>query len=402
MKQNYELRIAWVIPITCIYWQAILKDFVRLFPQTKIFTSKLFLSAWKWEENLDIEQVGQLKTLQFKSQNFSYGSKIALMTPKIINRLWHYRPQLVIADTFCMWTLLVLLTKFWGKWQVILAYEGSSPGVDFLNSPLRLLIRRLMVALADACITNSKAGKAYLIKNLYASENKVFNYPYLVPDSQYLIYNFNEVQSGFENISNSQHISDFTSNLSVNNTSTKQTVFLFIGRLIPRKGIQTLLQACSLLEQQGYDNYSLIVVGKGEQKNQLEQFCQTNKLEQYIQWIGQVDYKLIGTYFDRADILVLPSLEDTWGMVILEAILCGKMVLCSNAAGASEIVLEHQNGYVFEPNNPEQLAKLMVAAMKDSSLIESMKQKSQQIADKYTPKLSADFLAEIIHFCLTD
>ena len=402
MKRNCELRVAWVIPITCIYWQAILKDFVRLFPQTKIFTSKLFISAWEWEKNLNIEQVGQLKTFKFKRQNISYGSKFALMSPQIINRLWQYRPQLIIVDTFCVWTILVLLTKFWGKWQVILAYEGSSPGVDFLNSPLRLLIRRLMVALADACITNSKTGKAYLIQILHASENKVFNYPYLVPDSQYLIKNFNEVQSVLKNTSNFQRTLDFSSNLAVNNTSPKQTVFLFIGRLIPRKGIQILLQACSLLKQQGYTNYSLIVVGEGEQKSQLQEFCQVNKLEEYIQWIGQVNYDQIGTYFEQADILVLPCLEDTWGMVILEAILYGKMVLCSNGAGASEIVADNQNGYVFEPNDPELLAKLMAAAIKDSSLIESMQQKSKQIADKYSPQLSAHFLAEIIHFCWVD
>ena len=354
MKQNQELRIAWVMPITCVYWQAILKDFVQLFPQTKIFTSKIFPSPWGWEKNLNIELLGKLKVIQFKAQNIGYGSKFALMSPKIIGKLLKYKPQLIIADTFCVWTLLVLLTKFWGKWRVILACEGSSPGVDFLNSPLRLWIRRLMVRMADAYITNTKAGKDYLVNILYASPSKVFTYPYLVPDAQFFINHFNEIEyPPLRTIYKSKIATQLKSEKQiVNNIFSKQPIFLFVGRLIPRKGIHLLLEACLILKQKGYTNYSLMVIGEGEQKKKLEQFCQANQLEKYIQWIGQVDYKLIGTYFNRADILVLPCLEDTWGMVVIEAILCGKAVLCSNGAGASEIIAQNQNGYVFEPQNP--------------------------------------------------
>ena len=71
MENKEKLRIAWVIPITCVYWQGILKDFVQLFPQTKIFTSKLFEPPWGWQKNLNIEVVGKLKIFQFKPQNIS-------------------------------------------------------------------------------------------------------------------------------------------------------------------------------------------------------------------------------------------------------------------------------------------------------------------------------------------
>ena len=143
------------------------------------------------------------------------------------------------------------------------------------------------------------------------------------------------------------------------------------------------------------------MIGEGEQRFELEKFCQDNQLQDYIKWIGKVDYQFIGAYFHLADILVLPCLEDTWGMVVLEAILFGKVVLCSTGAGASEIIAEHKNGYVFVPQTPEQLAQLMTQLIEHPDLVASMKQKSKQIAAKYNPKLAAEFLAEKVNFCLT-
>jgi glycosyltransferase involved in cell wall biosynthesis len=382
MKSQEELRIAWVMPITCVYWQAILKDFVKLFPQTKVFTTKIFPSPWGWEKNLNLEVVGKFKVIQFKTQSISYGSKLALMSPAIIGKLFNYQPQIIFADTFCFWTLLVLFTKFWGKWQVILACEGSSPGVDYCHSPSRLLLRRLIVKMTDACITNTRGGKNYLTKKLYAGENKVFIYPYLVPDVECL----------------TRKVALKNSDMVKLKRELKQPIFLFIGRLIPRKGIQLLLEACLSLRKQGITNYSLLVIGEGEQQVELEKFCQDNHLENNIKWIGTIEYQAISAYFQLADILVLPCLEDTWGMVVLEAILFSKLILCSNGAGASEIVAEHQNGYVFEAQNTEQLAQLMTHLINNPNSVKLMQQKSQKIASKYTPELAVKFLSQVVNF----
>lgn len=397
MKNDQELRIAWVMPITCVYWQAILKDFVKFCPKTKIFTSKVFPSPWGWESYLDIEIVGKLKVVQFKTQNISYGSKFALMSPAIVSKLFNYQPQLIFADTFCLWTLLVLLTKFLGKWQVILAYEGSSPGVDYCNSWIRLLVRRFIVKMADACITNTKLGKNYLVQNLYACENKVFVYPYLVPDANVLVQQPDVIKHlPLKTVYNARLKNQLNLiQLPLTNISFSKPVFLFIGRIIARKGIKLLLEACLRLKQQGYENYSLLIIGEGIQKKELEQFCQKHQLDNNVKWIGQVDYQSIGSYFNLVDILILPSLEDTWGMVVLEAILFGKVVLCSNSAGASEIIAEHQNGYVFESQNTDQLAKSMADLITNPNLIKSMQKKSQQIASQYTPELAAKFLTKL-------
>ncbi len=389
-------RIAWVMPIACVYWQVILREFVKAYPQTKIFTSKKHESPNGLENTLDIEVVGKLKVIKLKPQYNKYGSKFAYMSLAIIGKLLEYQPQIIFADTFSLWTLLVLLTKPLGKWKVILAYEGSSPGVDYCHSPSRLLVRRTIVKMADAYITNSQAGKTYLTQILYAEENKVFAYPYLVPDAQFLLKQPEAITLPPLTTLYKQKIEIDTEYFIAEDTLFKKTNFLFVGRLIPRKGLNFLLEACTILNGKGYIHYSLLVIGEGQQRTELEQFCQNNQLENHVKWIGQVNYQEIGTYFHQADVLVLPCLEDTWGMVVLEAILFGKAVLCSTGAGAAEIIADEKNGYVFEPQNPSHLAQLMANLIDNPHLIEAMKQKSAQIAQKITPKTATNFLAETV------
>ena len=55
----------------------------------------------------------------------------------------------------------------------------------------------------------------------------------------------------------------------------------------------------------------------------------------------------------------MPTIEDTWGVVTLEVMLFGKAVLCSVGAGSSELVIDGENGYVFEPTQSEKLAQMM-------------------------------------------
>jgi glycosyltransferase involved in cell wall biosynthesis len=69
----------------------------------------------------------------------------------------------------------------------------------------------------------------------------------------------------------------------------KRQIFLYVGRIIPRKGLKALLEACSILQSQGYQEYSLLVVGTGEQREELEAFIKDYKLEVQVTWVGWVE-----------------------------------------------------------------------------------------------------------------
>jgi glycosyltransferase involved in cell wall biosynthesis len=260
---------------------------------------------------------------------------------------------------------------------VVIAYEGSSPGVDYRNSPPRLALRRLMVQAADACISNSQAGKAYLIEYLNAKDSEVFVHPYEVPAADSLA-----MTQTVEAIS-----------------QARKPIFLYVGSLIPRKGLQFLLDACVQLKQQGIESYSVLVVGDGTQRAELEQFCQTHQLNS-VKWIGRVDYGDLGAFFKNADVFVLPTLEDTWGVVVSEAMVLGTPVLCSELAGAVELIEDGQNGYRFDPRVYGKLTELMAKFIEDDSLANRLGQQAAHTMTAYSPAAAAQSLGQVASFVL--
>jgi glycosyltransferase involved in cell wall biosynthesis len=236
-----------------------------------------------------------------------------------------------------------------------------------------------MTRLADAFITNSKAGKVYLTEVLGATENQVFAQPYEVPDPEAMKASSNLDQNIFKN---------------------QKPIFLFVGQLIHRKGLQYLLKACASLKVQGVSDYTLLILGTGPQQQEFQSLSQSYGLEGCVQWIGQVSYEQLSTYFINADVFVFPTLEDTWGMVVLEAMGFGKPVLCSKWAGAFEMVVEDENGYIFEPINHEELAKLLNYFIKSPDAVKIMGNKSKQFISQHTPNTAVELFSKVITFAL--
>lgn len=371
-------RIAWLLTSAFYYWHPMLSCLSQRFPQTTAFSANWRGYAPGFENSFNIEVVGERKVVSLIKSDSSYGSNFTVLPLGIVNRLLRFKPTVIFSNSFGMWTILALLLKPLGRWRVVIAYEGSSPGVDYRNSNLRLSLRRVMVKVADACITNSQAGRAYLIDLLNALPDQVFVHPYEVPAVDSL--------SGSITTSNCSFL--------------RHPIFLFVGGVIPRKGLQLFLNACAILQNQGCENYTIMVVGDGTQRKELEQYSRDQGLGDRIQWVGRVDYKDLGQYFVDADVFVLPTLEDTWGMVVLEAMILGKPILCSKWAGASELVIDGENGYCFDPHEPEELAALMRHFIENPSLAATMGEKSKQQMAQYTPEAAAQFLSKVTSFVL--
>ncbi|MBW4518516.1 MAG: glycosyltransferase family 4 protein [Scytolyngbya sp. HA4215-MV1] len=373
-----DLRIAWLLTSAFYYWHPMLSCLTQLFPQTTAFAANWRGYAPGFEDSFVVDVVGERKVVSLTKSETSYGSNFTYLPLTIVSHLLRFKPDVIFSNSFGVWTILALLFKPVGHWQVVLAYEGSSPGVDYRSSPARLAVRRMMVQASDACITNSHAGKTYLIDILKASSQKVFLHPYEVPSGAALLKSAKIAQ--------------------VQPLEVKHPTFIFVGSVNPRKGLNLLLKACVLLQQQGCDRYTLLIVGDGEQRSELEQFCQQYHLTPYVQWVGRVDYNALGAYFQQADVFVLPTLEDTWGMVVLEAMAMGKAILCSKFAGAAELVIDGENGYVFDPNDAQATSTALQAFINDATLSDRMGQASEKIMTQYTPEAAAEFLATVAAF----
>lgn len=378
---NSKIRIAWLLQVAYFYWQPAISKLAQKFPETKVFAARWPGYARGFEDSIDIQIVGQRKVVEFSSNTTGYGKTLTYVTPAVVFPLVQFWPQIIFTNAFGIWTLIAVALKLILGWKVVIAYEGSSPGVDFRNSPFRLFVRRIMGTLADACISNSQAGRDYLVDILGLSTDKVFAYPYEVPAAESLL--------GYQ---------DESTISSILQKNEHHPIFLFVGRIMPRKGLHHLLDAILHLKEQGYTNYTLLIVGDGEQQAELQEFTQSHDLGESVQWIGRINYDQISTYFQRADVFVLPTLEDTWGVVVLEAMLFGKPVLCSTGAGSSELIVDGVNGYVFQPGNPKYLADLMSKFITSPALAQTMGEQAKLMMANYSPERASNFLAEVVGF----
>ncbi len=375
---NESLRFAWLLQGAGHYMQPIVSELTKLYSHTMVFTAWWPGFLYGFEDSFAVKQVGKRRIVSLPIQAKGYTPSFTYLSPKIIGHLLSYNPNIVLTTAFSIWTLFALLLKAWGKWSVIILYDGSSPGKDYQDFWLRTHLRHIMGRFADAFVSNNEAGKNYLIEVVKAGKNKVFTRPYLVPHPKVYLLN--------------------TENIEITTSHLKHPTFIFVGHIIPRKGLKELLEACSILNAQGYLDYSLLVVGDGSQRQELEAFVKTHNLESQIQWVGYVDYEQVGIYFQRADVFVFPTFEDVWGMVAVEAMMFGKPIICSKWAGAAEIVADGENGYIFDPHQPEQLAELMLRFINYPDLIEKMGKKSKQIMAKHTPEDVSIFLTEVVNY----
>lgn len=371
-------RVAWLLQGAGAYWQPIVSEFARLFPRTTVFTACWSGFMPGFEGSFTVQQVGKMKVLEVSGQSKGYSTSFTYLSPGIVGHLLQFKPHVIFSTGFSIWTILALLLKTWCRWQIVIMYDGSSPGVDYRGSWLRLFQRRLMARFTDAFITNVDTGKAYLTEVIGARKDTVFVRPYLVPHPKTYLQNRKDIEPVVSQL--------------------QRPVFLFVGGIIPRKGVHELLQACSILQAQGYQDYTLLIVGDGSQKPELEGFVKNHNLENQVKWVGGIEYEQVGAYFQQADVFVFSTLEDVWGLVAVEAMMFGKPILCSKWAGAVEVVVEGENGYVFDPHDPKKLAELMHQFINDPSLINRMGSKSERIMAGHTPGAVATFLAKVVEF----
>jgi glycosyltransferase involved in cell wall biosynthesis len=111
--------------------------------------------------------------------------------------------------------------------------------------------------------------------------------------------------------------------------------------------------------------------------------------------VGQVSYSQLGSYFRAADVFILPTLEDIWGMVVLEAMAFGKPILCSQWAGAAELICDGENGYLFDAHQPEAIATAMQRLIDQPDQIAPMGERSAALIAKHTPTAAAQFLVQV-------
>jgi glycosyltransferase involved in cell wall biosynthesis len=369
-----KAKVAWLVPsaIAGGYFGPLLAESSRFFGKSVFFTGK----AWPGAEKTDlgtaeIKTVGKTELVRLQ-KNDGYGRNLIAASPAIVLELMRYRPDMVIANGFSIWTVFAILAKTVFKWQIVVILDGISTNTRFEDAQFRLWVRRYIAQGTDAFVANSQAAAHYLEAIIRVDADKIFQKTYIVPDPQALERN--------------------TAPLAEKYRALK---ILYTGQLVGRKGVRKLLEACLILSQKGVSDYTLMLVGDGDERAELESFVSASGLRDNVAFVGWLSYGDVGRYFRAADVFVLPTFEDTWGAVVLEAMAFGKPVLCSKMAGVSEVVVEGVTGFTFDPYDPADLADRLYALIDSPTLLQTMGDRAKDLAADYSPQDVAVFLAEL-------
>jgi D-inositol-3-phosphate glycosyltransferase len=177
---------------------------------------------------------------------------------------------------------------------------------------------------------------------------------------------------------------------------TDNCLFLFVGRIEPLKGLPTLLKAVAILKEKGIlscCSYRLAIVGGdpsatlGEisaEMARLQNLSHELGLDELVIFLGKRDQEALPYYYSAAEVVIVPSHYESFGMVALEAMACGTPVVASQVGGLAFLVQDGVTGYVVPDNQPELLAEKLAHLISQPEVRQEMGSKAAAIARNYS------------------
>ena len=145
------------------------------------------------------------------------------------------------------------------------------------------------------------------------------------------------------------------------NFSVDRKIILFIGSLIQIKGIDVLLRAFANMSEKNHSN--LVIIGKGELDYHLKALAEKLHIESRVHFMGSRKHDEISLWLNACDVFCLPSRNEGFPTVIVEALACGRPVVATKVGGIPEAVTNDTLGILVEPNNTEELAATLNKAL---------------------------------------
>lgn len=301
---------------------------------------------------------------------FKYGN--AAVVPNILKELNHF-DIVHIHYPFIGGIESFIFKKI--KKPLILQYhmDLSMPRVfSFFLKPYNLITKNIFKR-ADKILVSSfdYAEKSKIISDFFkASKGKFIELPYGVDINKFKP----QAKKG-----------DLLKKL---NLTEPDKIILFVGGLDKAhafKGIDILLQAVANSKLEGL-SLKLIIVGRGSQKGKYEKMANELGVKNKVIFADQVDNQELPDYYNLADVFVLPSINnlESFGIVLLEAMACGKSCIASNLPGVRTVVDETKTGFLVEPGNVNDLMEKIKNILENESLNREMGRVSREkIEEKY-------------------
>jgi glycosyltransferase involved in cell wall biosynthesis len=162
----------------------------------------------------------------------------------------------------------------------------------------------------------------------------------------------------------------------------ESTDILFVGNLVPRKGLTYLLYAISAVK----DELPWIKLTIASKDNAKKYMNLSKKLEifQNCEWIYNPSEQELVRLYNSCKIFILPSLFEGFGIVLLEAQACGKPVISSSVGGISEALMDGKTGFLIKPGDVATLSDFILKLLSNDQLREKMGKSAREFAEKFS------------------
>lgn len=275
--------------------------------------------------------------------------------PDVVNISGYYEPAM---------NLILLYCKIVGI-KVIISVDSTES--DNPNVGWREWVKKIVVNLGDGFFC-------------YGTKSAEYMYKLGIPPKKILVKNNavdnNKLEEIYQkNLSKREEIKT--------KLGLKKFNFIYVGRLIKFKNIDNLLAAYKRINA---SDWGLIILGNGSEEFELKKYVSENQLKG-VKFINGKQWYEIPEYLSLADVFILPSFSEPWGLVVNEAMACGMPVLVSEKCGSAiDLVKENINGYSFDPFNIEQISEKMNEFVFDPQKVKSFGYASKLTIKQFSPE----------------
>lgn len=305
------------------------------------------------------------------------GRKTVLINGGVWSALNKVHPEVIICGGYnypASWEALVWARRYGAEFVLWSESNGRDArgGRAWTES-----LKSFFVSRCDRFVVPGKAAFEYL-RSLGSPEASILTAPNAVDNSLFA--------SGAEK--SRRRATEFRENVKL-----PARFILFAGRLVPEKGVFDLLEAYAKLESSMRREVGLVFAGDGVSREEMAREAKRISPGQ-VCFPGFSQREDLAGFYGLAEVLVLPTHSDTWGLVVNEAMACGLPIIVTSVAGCSaDMVVDGWNGYVVPPRDPERLSAAISLLLQQPELRKKMSVRCLEQIRNYSPEACADGLA---------
>jgi glycosyltransferase involved in cell wall biosynthesis len=370
-----DLRIVFLTNIIAPYWKSIFDALSPRYSHMRVLLSTRMEPNRHWEvdwKDLDVV-VQKTITLSRRWRHTSgFTEPIYLHFPlDTIKQLRSFKAQLVLSGEMGFRTLLALAYRKMHPNSRLVVWAEIAESTEQGRGRVRTLLRRFLQKNVDGFVVPGESGARYL-RRVGTHDRKIFRVPYTTDVDRFAANPFARREDNARSL-------------------------LYVGQLIERKG---LLPFISLLSKWATANPDRIIrfvlAGDGPLRNQLE--CASVPPNLKLAFLGNVGYRDLPKLYAQAGIFVFPTLADTWGVVVNEALASGLPVLGSVRSQAVEELIEGgRNGWLFQPDKAEQMYNAIDRSLNTSvTVLNTMRRHARATAMQLSPDYVANRIDAVV------